>query len=86
MNRVWKHFFKNLAWPVGIASYFIAVSVGATYAETLFKGGGLAVAMTFIIMPILVYLVCDMWRDAKEKVERENSEMMRTLKGSKYDF
>jgi hypothetical protein len=82
MNRVWKHFFKNLAWPVGIAAYITAVSFGAAYADTLFKGGGFAVAFVFVILPMLVYLVRDLWRDAKEKVERENREMMRTLKYS----
>ena len=86
MPRVWKHFLKNLAWPVGIATYIIAVSFGAVYADTLFKGGGFAVACVFLIFPVLAYLVRDMWIDAKEKVERENREMMRTLKGKEYDF
>jgi hypothetical protein len=83
MNRVWKEFLKNLAWPTGIAAYIIAVSFGAAYAETLFQGGGFSVAFVFVIVPILAYLIRDMWRDAKEKVERENRDLMQTLKGDR---
>lgn len=82
MSRVWKHFLKNLAWPAGAASYIVAVSLGAAYADTLFKGSGFAVAFVFVFLPILVYLIRDMWRDAKDKVERENRELMRDIKGN----
>ena len=82
MSRVWKHFLKNLAWPVGFASYIFSVVVGAEYADTLFKGGALVVAVLFICVPVAVYLIRDMWRDAKQKVEDENEKMIRTLKGN----
>ena len=81
MNRVWKHFLKNLAWPVGIAFYMFAVVTGATYANTLYENAGVGVILSFVVLPILVYLVRDMWLDAKRKVEWENEEMIRTLKG-----
>lgn len=81
MNRVWKHFLKNLAWPFGFVAYIIAVSIGAAYADSMFKGGGLIVITLFIALPLLVYLIRDMWRDAKQKVEWENEEMMRRIKG-----
>ena len=77
--RVWRHFFKNLAWPVGFAVYIVAVAFGAAYADTLFQVG--AVAFVFFIVPVLIYLIRDMWRYAKQKVEWENEEMMRRLKG-----
>jgi len=67
---------------VGVAAYIIAVSFGATYANTIVDSGGFAVAMTFVVLPVIVYLVRDMWRDAKEKVEREDQEVMRTLKSN----
>jgi hypothetical protein len=86
MNRVWKHFFKNLAWPTGVAAYAILVSGGAAYADTLFTAGAAIVLVVFVAFPVLAYLVRDMWLDAKRKVEWENEEMMRTLKGkSNYD-
>lgn len=82
MPRVWRHFLKNLAWPVGFATYLFAVVAGAAYVETLFgTRGSVAVVVVFVVFPILAYLIRDMWRDAKEKVERENSEMMRRIKG-----
>ena len=81
MPRVWKHFFKNLAGPVGFAAYIFAVVVGAEYANTLFEGGALVVAVLFVCVPITVYLVRDMWRDAKEKVKWENEDLLRNIKG-----
>lgn len=81
MNRVWKQFFKNLAWPTGIAAYAILVSFGAAYANTLFTAGGVLVVALFICVPVLACLVRDMWLEAKRTVDRENEEMMRTLKG-----
>lgn len=85
MNRVWKHFFKNLAWPVGIAVYVVALSIGAAYADILFEGGGFAVFMLFLGFPALAWLVREMWRDAREKVERENRDLIRTLGGGELD-
>ena len=81
MSRVWKQFLKNLVWPVGFTSYIFAVIVGAEYANTLFEHGAILVVVLFLCVPITVYLVRDMWRDAKQKVEWENREMMRSLKG-----
>ena len=81
MSRVWKHFLKNLAWPVGFATYLFSVATGATYIETLYVGGGLLVVVLFVALPVAIYLIRDMWRDAKQKVEWENEQMMRSLKG-----
>ena len=83
MNRVWKQFLKNLAWPVGIAVYVWSVIALAVYVEkNIYEdGGGALVALLFIALPMIVYMVRDMWLDAKRKVEWENREMMRTLKG-----
>lgn len=81
MSRVWKHFLKNLAWPVGFATYLFAVITGATYADKLFTGGALVITTLFIALPIAVYLIRDMWRDAKQKVEWENEDLLRKIKG-----
>lgn len=81
MPRVWKYFLKNLAWPVGFATYIFAVVAGADYANGLFDGGAIVVAVLFICVPITVYLIRDMWRDAKQKVEWENEQLIRKLKG-----
>jgi uncharacterized membrane protein YhdT len=81
MPRVWKHFLKNLAWPVGIAAYIFSVVTGGVYLETQFEGGAMLTVLIFIALPILVYLVRDMWRDAKEKVKWENEDLLRNIKG-----
>lgn len=82
MNRVWKQFLKNLAWPTGIAVYVWGVIALSLYVEkNMSESGGALVALMFIALPILVYIIRDMWRDAKRKVEWENREMLRTLKG-----
>ena len=81
MPRVWKHFLKNLAWPVGIAVYIFSVATGGVYFETQFEGGAMLTVLIFIALPMVVYLVHDMWQDAKRKVEWENDEMMRRIRG-----
>lgn len=86
MSRVWRHFLKNLAWPFGFVTYIIAVVAAANYANTLIIGAGVGVMIVFVVFPILAYLIRDLWQDAKEKVERENYEMMRSLKGNKFDY
>ncbi len=82
MSRVWKHFLKNLAWPLGVVTYILSVTVGSQYLNHMYGEfvGLLFFGATFVI-PVLVWLVRDMWRDAKNKVEEENRDMMRRIKG-----
>ena len=82
MSRVWKHFLKNLAWPVGFVVYILSVTGGAQYLNHNYSEfvGLLFFGVTFVI-PILGWLVRDMWRDAKDKVEEENRDMMRRIRG-----
>jgi len=82
MSRVWKHFLKNLAWPVGFVVYILSVTGGAQYLN---HTHGEIVALLFFgatfVIPVLGWLVRDMWRDAKDKVEEENRDMIRRIKG-----
>ena len=82
MSRVWKHFLKNISLPFGIMAYVLLVTVGAQYLNHNYGDsvGLLFFGATFVI-PILSWLIRDMWRDAKEKVEDENRDMMRRIKG-----
>lgn len=82
MSRVWKHFLKNIAWPIGFTVYILFVTGGAQYLKHNYSdfAGLLFFGVTFII-PVVGWLVRDMWRDAKEKVEEENRDMMRRIKG-----
>lgn len=79
MNRVWKEFLKNLAWPAGLMGYFVAVITGSVYLESISRGGGVIAVFVFLVLPTLAYLVRDMWLDAKEKVEQENERLMREI-------
>lgn len=79
-KRVWRHFLINLLWPVLTVVYLVAVVAGITYAESLAKGAGVFVALVFLAFPILVFLIRDMWQNAKRKVEWENWEKDRMLK------
>lgn len=79
-KRVWRHFLINLLWPVLTVVYLVAVVAGTTYAESLAKGAGVVVALVFVAFPILVFLIRDMWQNAKRKVEWENWEKDRMLK------
>ncbi len=82
MPRVWKHFLKNLAVPVGVAVYVWSVIALAVYIEkNVYEGGAIITALIFMILPFFAFLIRDMWRDAKQKVERENQELMRNLNG-----
>ena len=82
MTRVWKHFLKNLVWPAGIAVYVWGVIALSLYVEkNMSESAGALVALMFIVLPILVYIIRDMWLDAKRKVDWENREMLRTIKG-----
>ena len=83
MSRVWRHFLKNLAWPFGIMAYVLLVSTVSQYLNHTYGEfvGLLFFGATFVI-PVVGWLVRDMWRDAKEKVEEENRDMMRRIRGN----
>ena len=87
MSRVWKKFFGKLVEPLAYMAYGM-FAIGLTMWSGTFvnEGTGIAVFFIMIIIPAFSYLIRDMWRDAKREVEWENRDMMRTLKGSKYDF
>ena len=82
MNRVWKKFFRKLAEPIGVMAYILfAVGLTMWTAEYVSQGASIVVFVIMIPVPMFVYLIRDMWRQAKTEVEWENEVMMRTLKG-----
>jgi hypothetical protein len=72
---------------VGTVAYiFGSLTAGAYIALALGfdpQAGIIASSLVMICFPVLVYIVRDMWHDAKEKVERENRQLMRDL-GKEY--
>ena len=82
MNRVWKKFFRKLAEPVGIVAYVLfATGLTGWTDANVSRGMSILVFCIMIPVPMVAYLVRDMWRQAKSEVEWENRDMMRTLKG-----
>ena len=84
MNRVWKKFFFKLAEPLGFALYVFSTMVLAEYVAKVLEygdNGYIAVVGVMIIIPILVVMLRMTWRQAKSEVDRENEEMLNTLKG-----
>ena len=84
MNRIWKRFFFKLAEPLAFFMYFFATMTLAEYtAENLGYGaeGYIAVVVVMVIIPIFAVMLRMTWRQAKSEIERENEEMLNTLKG-----
>jgi hypothetical protein len=84
MNRVWKKFFLKLAEPLGIVLYVSGTIVLAKYVATVLeygKEGYAAVLGVMIFIPVIAVMLRMTWRQAKYEVDRENEEMIRTLKG-----
>lgn len=84
MNRVWKKFFLKLAEPLGIVLYVCSAMILAEYVGTVLeygKEGYAAVLGIMIFIPILAIMLRMTWRQAKDEVDRENQDMLNTLKG-----
>lgn len=81
MNRVWKKFFKKLAGPIGFMAYILfAVGLTMWTAEYVSQGASIVVFVIMLPVPMFVFLIRDMWHDAKREVEWENRDMLNTLK------
>lgn len=82
MSRVWKKFFRKLAEPIGIVAY-ILFAVGLTIWTDANVSSGVSILVFCIMIPVpmLAYLIRDMWRQAKSEVEWENRDIMRKIKG-----
>jgi len=88
MNRVWKKFLMKVAKSFGLIFYLLG-SMMIPGVAFLYLGydpelGVLAGLMLFVVIPMLVYIIRAMYKDAKYEVETENKQMMRALKGDRY--
>lgn len=82
MNRVWKRFFRKLAEPVSFALYFfgtmlLADMLGDKYGAQAFIG----VWVVMIVIPVGVWMLKEIYRQAKWEVDAENREVINELKG-----
>lgn len=89
MSRVWKRFLIKVSKGVGVIAYVLgSMFVGGLIAGWLgfdIEAGILAGAGVMVVLPMVAFLLRDVYRDAKQEVEWENRKMMNALKGSEYD-
>ena len=85
MSRVWKRFLIKVSKGVGAIAYVLgSMFAGGLIAGWLgfdFEAGILAGAGVMVILPMVAFLLRDVYRDAKREVEWENRDMLNTLKG-----
>jgi hypothetical protein len=82
MNRVWKRFFLKVAEPVSYVLYFVGTMLLAEYMES--KYGMIAfmgIWGVMVVLPVLGWMLKEMYRQAKREIDFENEELLRELKG-----
>jgi len=83
MSRVWKKFFLKLAEPLGIVLYVSGTMILAEYVATVLeygRKGFVATMAVMIFIPVIAVMLRITWRQAKYEVDRENRDMLNTLK------
>ena len=82
--RVFKQFVKNLALPVGISGGYVALSFVSGYVGELlgfpFWEAFLAIPFTLLLFWFTGFLIYIEWNRAREKVKRENEDIIRAVK------
>lgn len=82
MNRVWKRFFRKLAEPVSFALYFFGALMLAEYLDSIYGMiGYIAVFSVMVVIPVLGWMIKEIYLQAKREIDFENEELMRELKG-----
>jgi hypothetical protein len=87
MSRVWKRFFNKMLKGIAFITYLFASMIipGAIAYWLGFEPAmGILLGLTvFILLPMFVFMVRDVYRDSKREIEWENRKMMSDL-GKKY--
>lgn len=88
MNRVWKKFFKKVGKGLAVLTYMFSVLVIPGFISMYFgylpELGTMLGGLFFIVLPMVSYILRDTYRESKYEVDRENREMLRTIKGNDY--
>jgi tryptophan-rich sensory protein len=83
VSRVWKRFLFNISKGVVFIIYLLGVLFGGGYISLLFgypfELGILFGAAVFIFLPMLTFIIRDIYNDAKREIELENQRLMRDL-------
>lgn len=88
MNRVWRRFLSKISWLGVAAVYLLAAMAMPSYVFHLLGWDpnlGLAAgAFVFVLLPMIAFGLHEVYKDAKEEIERENRRLMNSLKGDGY--
>ena len=87
MNRVCKRFLTKVAKGASAVAYALlsmlipgAIAGSMGYSP---EWGILIGAVVFLIIPMMVFAIREVYQDAKREVELENRYLMRDIKGDK---
>lgn len=84
MNRVTKRFFRKLAEPVSYALYFFGAMMLAEVADERYGTTAfLAVWGIMVVTPVMLWMVREIYLQAKREVDTENQELLRDLQQTK---
>ncbi len=86
MNRVWKRFLFKVSKGLGAIAYVLgSMFAGGFIAGWLgfdVEAGILAGAVVMVFLPMVAFLLCDVYRDSKQEIEWENKDLIRKIKGN----
>jgi len=85
MSRVMKRFLTKIGKFLTMVTYMIASLAVPGYAAWFFgfdPGHGILLGgLIFMILPLVVLMIRDAYRDAKREIEWENRKLMMNIKG-----
>lgn len=85
MSRVWKKFFIKVGKGLAAISYVLGSMLLGGFTSTYLgydtELGILGGAVIFVLLPMIAFMLRDLYRDAKQEVAWENQEILRKLKG-----
>jgi hypothetical protein len=83
MSRVWKKFFIKVGKGLSVVAYVLgSMFVGGLIAGWLgfdIEAGILAGATVMVFLPMIAFLLRDVYRESKLEVQIENNKIMRDL-------
>ena len=85
IGRVWKKFLTRILKAVAVLTSAILIVVGSVFGLVAFGvTPDVAVLVTLSIVffiPMIFFILYQVYKDCKEDVEAENKKMMRELRG-----
>jgi hypothetical protein len=87
VNRVWKRFLFKICKGLGVGAYVLgSMAVPGFISYKLgfpIELGMIAGATLFVLLPMILFMIYDVYKDSKREIEYENRQLMNKL-GKKY--